>query len=449
MRSLILTLLIAVFLLGCTPPPAAPVPSIDAACAEVDHVWGNWPATIDVLERLNEQGLSCWAEPISSKLYAAHFNYGLELESAGEFDEAVTHFRAALVLDGQRDEALKALARLNALPDPTPAPCLAEAAPNSDPASPIEPDPAQIVRVDGAHLTLNNEPFTIRGVNYYPRHAPWHRFIPEMNIAEVEKELVLLREAGFNTLRLFLWYEPLFTCAPEDAIPNEAAFAKFDALLDLAAEHDLKAMITLNDLPDLYFRPLYTDWARYDAQTTYIVRRYRHHAAVMGWDLRNEGDLDYGARGDPSRFTQEQVIGWLAHLSEIVRANDPHHLITAGWWGDPAATEPYVDVLSFHHWTSAGELDTRIASYQTQAKPLLLQEVGYHSWEAGGQNANRQAELLGAAVRSAEANNLAGWMVWTAFDYAPMPGQPPNFEHHFGLWTLDLQPKPALDAIRP
>lgn len=106
-------------------------------------------------------------------------------------------------------------------------------------------------------------------------------------------ELDLIQAAGFNTLRVFLWYEPLFTCRPEAAIPNEAALAIVDTLFDQAGERDLKLIVTFNDLPDLTFRPLYTDWAHYDAQTVYLVRRYRNEPAILAWDLCNEGDLDY------------------------------------------------------------------------------------------------------------------------------------------------------------
>ena len=58
---------------------------------------------------------------------------------------------------------------------------------------------------------------------------------------------------------------------------------------------------------------LLVDWARYDAQTTYIVRRYRNNPVILAWDLRNEGDLDWGADGRAPVATQEQVMSWLAH----------------------------------------------------------------------------------------------------------------------------------------
>jgi hypothetical protein len=42
---------------------------------------------------------------------------------------------------------------------------------------------------------------------------------------------------------------------------------------------------------------------------------------------------------------------------------------------------------------------------------------------------------------------VSGWPVRAAFDFSPLPGQPESHEHFFGLWTLGLKPKPALDAL--
>jgi endo-1,4-beta-mannosidase len=316
----------------------------------------------------------------------------------------------------------------------------------------VSPDESLFVQVRGNKLFLRDLPYEVRGVNYYPRNAPWHHFLTEAEISEVATELDLIKQAGFNTVRIFLWYEPLFICQPEDAIPNEKAFERVDEVIQLVKERSLYLIVTLNDLPDLVFRPLYTDWDRYDTQTTYIVRRYRNEPAILAWDLRNEGDLDYGVRiGDEARFEKEEVIRWLGHISNLVRQNDPCHLITAGWWGDPATTDQYVDILSFHHWHDILSLRSRINTYaRNSSKPILLEEIGYHSWQEASRDRRSeeaQADLLNDAVELAEAEGIAGWVIWTAFDFVPQAGQPPNFEHYFGLWRTDLTPKPALSRI--
>lgn len=429
--------------------PTATVKPSSATCADVDRYWANdWPAVISVLEQLRSRGESCGPQPLASKQYAAHIIYGRTLEDGGDPSGAVEQYRLALALDGTRDEAYEALTRLDALPPPTPAPC--------PPTAPLPPlaeenaDASVFLQAEGDTLIRDGQPFTIRGVNYYSRFAQWHRFLKGFNEDAVTKELDAIREAGFNTIRIFLWYEPLFTCAPEDAVPVPEMFARLDRLLQLADARGLGVIMTLNDLPDLIYRPLYTDYARYDAQTAYIVTRYQNDPTILMWDVRNEGDLDYGVRGDEPLFPQETVMGWLAHASQIVHDNAPNHLVTAGWWGDPTITTPYVDVLSFHHWFSAEELAARIDAYRiANDKPLILQEVGYHSWAEAPQNAatpQQQAQALGAALQVAEERNLAGWLVWTAFDYIPYDAQY-NFEHFFGLWDVALNPKPALEAV--
>lgn len=433
--------------------PLTPTPTV-ATCADLDANWGyNWPAVLETLAQLIAADQSCGAEPLLSKKYAAHFIYAVSLEENGELEPAIAQYQAALALDPQRQEALKALVRLQALPKPTPPACLSTAPARPDPAVAVTPEPGQLVTVQNGQLQLNGQPFKVRGVNYYPRQAPWQQFLTEADPAAMAAELDLIEQAGFNTLRIFLWYQPLFTCQPEDAIPNEAAFARLDALLELARERDLKLIVTLNDLPDLTFRPLYTDYAHYDNQTVYIVRRYRHDPNILAWDVRNEGDLDYGAESkDEARFTQAEVMDWVGHVSQLIRDNDPHHLVTAGWWGDPRPTGPYVDFLSFHHWTETGQLQRRLNEYRrASAKPLLLGEIGYDTLAASAKEQRDKeqqvGDTLGHALRLVEAQELAGWVIWTAFDFVPASGQLENREHFFGLWRTDLSPKPALRAL--
>jgi tetratricopeptide (TPR) repeat protein len=415
-----------------------------ATCADLDASWGSWPAAIDVLNRLIALNMSCGDEPLASKLYAAQFNFGMALEQAGDSAQAIEHYLAAFNLDPRREEALKALALLNALPAPTPSAC-APLDPNLAPPPSTAPDSSQFVTVNGNRLMLNGEPFRLHGLNYYPRHTPWDRFLTQADPAEMAAELDLIASAGFNSLRLFLWYQPMFTCQNGQTLPDEAAFGKLDALLALAAQHNLKVILTLNDLPDLYFTPLYTADTTSPLMTAYIVRRYHHNPTILAWDVRNEADLDHGVTFQ-GRFTTEQVVGWLARESVVIRENDPNHLITAGWWGNPLETEPYVDFLSFHLWDDANKLAEHAAEYQAASgKPILLEETGYATW--GEYDEAGQAEFLPRVTQTAEELNLAGWMIWTAFDLQPKPGQPENAEHHFGLWRLDLSPKPVLDLL--
>ncbi len=425
-----------------TTAPDSPHTNRPITCADQDAPWAanDWATVIDVLQRLQEARQECSAEPLAAKLYAAHFNYATALEAAGKPAEAIVQYQAALTINTRGREALTALARLKALPT-LPAPLC----PPTKFAA-YTAMPGDFVTVNKRSFALRGEPFYLRGFNYYPRHAPWEAFLTSANMTEVAQELDRIADAGFNTLRIALWYDPLFTCEPEDAAPNVAGFAKLDALIESARERNLKLIVTLNDLPDFYYRPLYTDYARYDAQTAFIVSRYRDEPTILAWDLRNEPDLDYGADGRPAVASSEAVTEWLAHIAKIVRQNDQRHLITIGWWGDAAAANEIVDFLSFHHWAAAAQLAQRVEALQTaSSKPIVLEEVGYPARNQDGEA--QQARSLQAVLSAAENGGIAGWLVWTAFDFVPSPGQASSQEFSFGLWRADLTPKPALSVL--
>ena len=136
-----------------------------------------------------------------------------------------------------------------------------------------------------------------------------------------------------------------------------------------------------------------------------------------------------------------------------VRALDANHPITAGWLRDEAATLPYVDFVSFHHWDDALRLRLRVAQLASETtKPILLEEVGYSTYRL---DEAQQAQFMRDALQAAEFDGVVGWLIWTAFDFpldaTCLPPECPsldNLEHHFGLWRTDYTPKPALTSVR-
>jgi hypothetical protein len=440
--------LLLVLLVACsTPPPPPPLPTVQhiptrvVSCQDLDAPWaaGDWVNVLQILGQLERAQQTCGDNSLAPKKYAAHINHATALQQQGNPQQAIQAYRAALALNGNGREALDALFRLQALPPPTTPPCIVETL-TDYPTTGAK----NFARIKDKQIWVGDKPFLIRGVNYYPRKAPWDRFLPESDVKDIEQEFNLIAQAGFNTLRIFLKYDALFTCEPERAVPNVSAFAKLDRILELARERNLKLVVTLNDLPDLYFRPLYTDWTHHDAQTIFIVQRYRDEPTILMWDLRNEGDLDYDVFRN-GRFTRDAVLKWLEHSSSIVRANDSNHLLTAGWFGDASETLPSVDVLSFHHWVGAQELVTRIKGFSAKTSaPILLQEVGYSG--TGNDGETSQATSLRTVIEYAD-KNTAGWLIWSAFDFVTESGPAQSPEHFFGLWRADLQPKPALHAL--
>lgn len=348
--------------------------------------------------------------------------------------------------------------------------CIALAACDQSPASPpldtcadstipLPPYPptgtGAFVRIQGSQFAVGDAPYLVRGVNYYPVHFPWRRFLTQTDLTTVDQEFGLLQSAGLNTLRIFLWNDALFQCPGSGAVPVVDAFARLDGVLQRAAAHGFHLIVTLNDLADLTDHPLYTDPSYVEAQTRFIIERYRDEPAILAWDLRNEGDIDYGSNyvlGIGGQFSKEMVIGWLARTAALVRSLDSHHLITAGWLHDSESTVPYVDFVSFHHWTDSASARERITALQAVTdKPILVEEFGYSTQIF---DLDTQSRTIGAVIDAVESAQAAGWLIWTAFDFPtdatcipPACPSPDNAEHHFGLWYVDYTPKPAAAVI--
>ncbi len=431
------------------PPDARP---LNILCAELNGAWGSdWPAVIRTLRAVKARGEQCGAQDPYLLLYPAYFNYGAALERTGNLQGAISAYRDALQIQPEGKEAALALRKHNALPPKTLATCGVTQIAQAWATTPLyQPQMVgdYVSLKDGAFV-VNDQRYIVRGVNYYPARGPWRRFLTEWDDANVTRELDLIAGAGFNTIRIFLWYEALFDCEGNGAIPNPEAFKRLDTVIRLAAARGLRLIVTLNDLPDLLLRPLYRNPQPATDQTLFIVRRYRDEPAILAWDLRNEGDIDW-IRGDA---TMREVLDWLRALSPQVRAADPHHLITAGWNEHAQFTDSAVDFLSLHHWRTPENLTGRVAALRSLSqKPILLEEIGYSSY---GATYDRQAAQFRDTLTAAEKSSLLGWLVWTAFDFPTSatcippacPGKE-NSENNFGLWRADYSPKPALAVIR-
>jgi 4-amino-4-deoxy-L-arabinose transferase-like glycosyltransferase len=301
--------------------------------------------------------------------------------------------------------------------------------------------------IKDGHFTVDGSQLLVRGVNYYPARFPWRRFLTESDTPTINAELELLHKTGFNTLRIFLWNEALFVCS--SSVPNPAAFQRLDTIIQSAAAQHFRLIVTLNDLPDLTKNVLYTNPQQTIAQTRLIIERYREEPAILAWDVRNEGDIDYGSNNAlNARFKRDDVLKWLDNTTVLVRQLDKNHLITAGWLFDNEATAPYVDFVSLHHWDNDAKLSERIAALRLKTnKPLLVEEFGYSTYRVSPE---QQSQLLGATIQVSE-QQLAGWVIWTAFDFPldatcirPVCPSKDNAEHHFGLWYADSAPKPIV-----
>ncbi|GAB4550277.1 MAG: hypothetical protein OHK0023_15950 [Anaerolineae bacterium] len=423
-------------------------------CGALNAAWDrDWIKVIAALNVLIERQNACDSRAPTDLLYPAYYNYGAQLQRAGDRESAIVQYRRALAIQPTGKEAATALRDLNALTPPPPERCDAakiQAALKAVPAYTPQMTGA-FVRLENGQFSLNGAPYLVRGVNYYPSNAPWRRFLTASDLTQVARELDLIADLGLNTIRIFLWYEALFECEGDGPVPRAEAFARLDGVIRLAAARNLRVLMTLNDLPDLLVRPLYTYPEISNAQTRYLLNRYKDEAAILAWDVRNEGDIDYIRGYARSR----DVLAWLRQIVPIVRETAPKHLVTAGWNEGSQVTADMVDFISFHHWRTPENLRARIATMRAAtSKPILLQEVGYPARQIYPESTANAAARLKAALDVAESQKLLGWLVWTAFDYPtsatcipPACPSADNAEHHFGLWTVNYQRKAMAEML--
>lgn len=473
LRRMASCLIVMVLLLvGCAQPPpnnsglqaVTAIPTIDthdpaSLCQAVSRQWGrDWPTVIRALEALYETDSVCEdGLALPNRLYAAYMAYGTLLEQRGRLDEAVAAYQSAL--DYNRIGA-EAASRLRALSVYTPEPpprCPADEVLHALSAVPAyTPTSGSYVRIQGSSLTRNGQPYTVYGISYYPRDTPGRRFLTETDVESAAFELDILQAAGINTLRIYLRNDLLFTCPGDGPVPIAQNLARLDAFIHSAGQRGLKLILVLNHAADLSVYPLYENPPHSAQQTLFLVNRYRNEPTIMAWDLRDSGDLDYLSEvAGEGRFPREVVLNWLIEMTAAIRQTDSNHLITAGWRSDVEATLPIVDFASFHHTGDSEALRRKIADLQSKThKPILLAQVGYSTYD--DQDETAQRDQLFRVFEAVQRTRLAGWVVWTAFDFPRNVTceEPPDCvsedseEHHFGLWNTSYFPKLAVQAVK-
>ncbi|MEM7380718.1 MAG: glycosyl hydrolase family 5, partial [Bacteroidota bacterium] len=209
---------------------------------------------------------------------------------------------------------------------------------------------------------LNN----IRGINYYPSQQPWSLFDEQFSAEVIEKDFDLMREMGLNSLRIFIPYEDF---GKADLLPEK--LARLTTLMDIAREKELKVLISLFDF---YGNYEITDWTLTHRHAEQLAEAFKDHPALLGWDVKNEPDLDFESRG------REVVLAWLSEMVKQIRSWDSAHPITIGWSSAEAASllEGELDLISFHYYKDIKDFPNALADLKTKIKnkPVLLQEFG-------------------------------------------------------------------------
>lgn len=248
------------------------------------------------------------------------------------------------------------------------------------------------------------------GCNFTPRNAinqlqMWQAdtFSPDT----IREELGWAAGLGFNSIRLFLHDLPWF----QDA---KAFLKRVDTVMAIAEENGIGVMPVFFDSCWHPFPKLgrqrepepgvhNSGWAqspgvavlrdekRFDALRPYVVDVVKHFAKdprVQIWDVWNEPDnpnaMSYGPR-DVGDEKAALAAKYLPRVFQWVRSAKPTQPLTCGiWLGDWSSDEtlkPHEtiqlensDVISFHNYGPADDMERRITQLQRYERPMFCTE---------------------------------------------------------------------------
>jgi endo-1,4-beta-mannosidase len=319
------------------------------------------------------------------------------------------------------------------------------------------------------------------GLNYWPSGSAmrwWQRFEAD----EVERDFVRIREAGFDSVRIFLLWEE-FQPTPDRV--SEPALSRLVRVADAAEAHDLLLLPTLftghmsgvNWLPDwavdaerrldpsapeARFRIVSGNRVRPGAARNWFsdeglgaaqerlagaaAEALSGHPALWAWDLGNENS---NCCVPPSHSAAE---AWLERMSASIRAADPGVAITIGLHMEdliedrrlgPREAGRFCDFLCMHGYPIyadfvADPTDERLLPFLASitrwlgGREVLFEEFGAPALRAGTAldearaesprtallDEQAAAEFTRRALAGLRGAGCLGAMLWCCGDYA-------------------------------
>jgi len=307
----------------------------------------------------------------------------------------------------------------------------------------IKSDTIDVNKVSDFNETYQN----LKGINYYPQGSPWDTFGDNFNIDILRKDFEIIKEAGLNTIRVFIQYEDF-----GKANVNPAKLDKLNDLLDTAENVDLKVIVTLFDFYGDY---TILNWTLTHRHAEAIVSKFKDHKAILAWDIKNEPDLDFTSRG------KDLVLSWLKSMIDNIKNIDPNHGVTIGWAKSKNAVllKDKVDLVSFHYYENIHELENKYKQMKIDIpnKPLMLGEYGVSSykgfWKPFGGSEENQSDFHKEMQNIFKRNNIQ-YMSWTLYDFIKIPkevvGRLPwrkNVQKQFGFIDKNGRKKPSFEYI--
>ncbi len=332
--------------------------------------------------------------------------------------------------------------------------------------------PMPRVRLQGNYFSCEGRRFIPVGAHWVPAKVglQWPQ---QWDPQEIEADFAKMRELGFNTVRLDLfwaWFEP----RPGDYNPE--AFRQFDHLLALAHRYQIYLHPSLFiggevgeaywDVPWRHGRHPHADPEMLRLQTDHaaeFARRYHNEPAILAWDLTDEPPY-WIVEGST---TDAMAINWTRLIAGAFRRLDPQRLLVVGTSMEDVGHGPFrpdtireeVDFFSVHPYSiyaqklfpdpMLSERGTYCAAFQTAlsssaGRPAMVQELGASSAQYAPE---RIADFDAVSMYSGLAAGANGFLLWCYTDAAPeqfhrVPYLRAPHETQFGLTTWDRRDRP-------
>ena len=275
--------------------------------------------------------------------------------------------------------------------------------------------PKPVFTVKNHQILKNKLPYTIKGINYYPKNSAWDTFGDLFNKDTIAHDFDIIKKAKLNTIRVFIQYDDF-----GKAKVNLEKLEKLKTLLDLAEAKELAVMVTLFDFYSDY---TIASWTLTHRHAEHIVNEFKDHKAILGWDIKNEPNLDFENR------KKDNVMNWLDHIITVIRETDPNHLITIGWSNSVEATNlaERLDFISYHFYNDIKHLEYETDDLLKKTKkPIVIEEFGVPSyggiWNLWEGSLEEQATYHQKMQTYFKKNNYS-FMSWTLYDFPHVPDQ--------------------------
>jgi len=238
-----------------------------------------------------------------------------------------------------------------------------------------------------------------------------------------ESDVQMLKEAGFNSIRLPMHYNLFIEEVAADNTFREKGFEMIDSLLAWCKKYEVRLILDMHAVPggqstdkaisDQYSPGLWDGnangtAAQYRAKLITlwgeIARRYANEEWIGGYDLINE--IMYY----PSRNLAPEILGLYKRITSAIRETDKNHILFIegnGYANDHSGLTPPWDnnmAYSFHrYWCGNQQMSIQymLLMRYVQQTPVWMGE--------SGENSNT---WFTAAVELLETNDV-GWSWWT------------------------------------